>query len=63
MRVNGWVTVDEALEITGRGKTTVYKWVREGEVRTMRPKRALWLNLSDLRRAETKLPGRPRKKV
>lgn len=63
MRVNDWVTVDEAMQITGRGRTAIYKWVRDGKVRTIRPKRALWLNLSDLRKAETRLPGRPRKKV
>lgn len=63
MRVSGWVTVDEAMEITGRGKTSIYNWVRDGKVRTIRPKRALWLNLSDVRKAEAILPGRPPKRV
>ena len=61
MRVNGWVSVAEAAKITGRTKKTIYQWVSDGDVRTMRPMRALWLNLSDIRRAEKKRPGRPRK--
>lgn len=61
MRVNGWVSVDEAAQITNRTKKTIYKWIRDGEIRTMRPMRTLWVNLTDLRHAEKKLPGRPRK--
>ncbi|MTE24842.1 helix-turn-helix domain-containing protein [Microbacterium sp. ZXX196] len=61
MRVNGWVTVSEAAKITKRTRKTIYQWVRDGKVATMRPGRALWLKLSDVRHAEKALPGRPRK--
>lgn len=61
MRVEDWVTVPEAAKMTGRTTKTIYQWVSDGDVRTMRPMRALWLNVSDLRHAEKKRPGRPRK--
>ncbi|WP_373286278.1 helix-turn-helix domain-containing protein [Microbacterium nanhaiense] len=57
------MSIAEAAKATGRTKKTVYQWIREGKVRTMRPMRALWVNLSDIRAVEeTTTLGRPRKK-
>lgn len=57
-----WVTMEQALERVQRSRSTVYQWVQDGRVSTMRPGRVLWLNLPDLIRAEfATRPGRPKR--
>lgn len=63
MTRDDWVTVDQAAERVGRSRSTVYRWIGEGTVRTMRPMRTLWVNVPDLLVAErdaTSRIGRPR---
>lgn len=43
----------DAPERTGRNRSTIYKWVTAGRIRTMRPGRDLWLFLPDLLDAES----------
>jgi excisionase family DNA binding protein len=47
-----WVVMSDAPERIGRNRSTIYKWVKAGKIRTMRPGRALWLYLPDLLSAE-----------
>jgi excisionase family DNA binding protein len=57
-----WVTVRQAEERVHRSRRTIYQWVQDGKIRTMRPMRALWLNVEDLLRVEAETrPGRPRR--
>jgi hypothetical protein len=50
----------QALERIPRTERTIYRWVRDGRVRTMQPLRVVWLNLTDLLKAESEArPGRP----
>lgn len=59
-----WVSVAEAARRSRRSKRTVYEWIAEGAVKTMRPARLLWVYLPDVLRMEaSKKPGRPRKRV
>lgn len=63
MTRDDWVTVDQAAERVGRSRSTVYRWIGEGTVRTMCPMRTLWGNVPDLLVAErdaTSRIGRPR---
>lgn len=50
--VEDWIQVHKAPERVGRSKRTVYRWIKDGRVRTIRPLRVLWLNLEDLLRVE-----------
>ena len=47
-----WVLMKDAAGRTGRNRSTIYKWVSAGRIRTMRPGRDLWLYLPDLLDAE-----------
>lgn len=47
-----WVLMSDAPGRVGRNRSTIYKWVRAGRIRTFRPARALWLYLPDLLEAE-----------
>lgn len=58
-----WTQLDEAMKITGRSKFTIYRWVRQGIVRAVRPADVLWFNIADLRTAKRNTPGRPRAKT
>lgn len=61
--LDDWVQLDEAVTIAGRSEKTIYRWARQGKVRTLRPGDVLWFNLADLRKAKRHLPGRPRKEM
>ncbi len=54
----GWIMMKEAPAFLNRPQRTVYKWVADQEVRTMRPLHERWLNLDDLRRMDAKTPRR-----
>jgi predicted site-specific integrase-resolvase len=57
-----WVTMKEASKRVDRSADTLWRWVRAGKVRTMRPLRVLWLYMPDVLTAEAQSqPGRPRK--
>lgn len=47
-----WILATEAPARVGRARSTIYKWVKAGRIRTMRPARVLWLYLPDLLRAD-----------
>jgi len=47
-----WIMMKHAHERIGRNRSTVYKWVAAGRIRTMRPRKELWLFLPDLLAAE-----------
>lgn len=51
-QVDQWVMMKRAPEKVGCARSTIYKWVKEGKVRSMRPGRELWLYLPDLLKAE-----------
>ena len=59
--LDDWVQLDEAVKIAGRSVHTIYRWARDGVVRTVRPGDVFWYNVRDLRNASKKSPGRPRK--
>lgn len=43
-----WIRASEAPKRVQRDRSTVYRWVAAGRVRTWRPGRELLLNLPDL---------------
>lgn len=43
-----------------RSVSTVYRWLAEGRIRTIRPGRVLWLNLADLLVADSETTTRYR---
>tara|TARA_R110002124_G_scaffold163088_1_gene330399 strand:- start:1700 stop:1891 length:192 start_codon:yes stop_codon:yes gene_type:complete len=47
-----WITVPESAERTGRTVQTIYNWVNEGNIRTARPMKMLWLYLPDVLKVE-----------
>lgn len=47
-----WILAQDAPARVNRGRSTIYKWVKAGRIRTMRPGRALWLYLPDLLKAD-----------
>lgn len=58
-----WINVRDAPERVLRSRATVYRWIKEGRVRTIRPGRGLWVNVPDLLAAESATradKGRPR---
>ena len=57
-----WVLAKSAPGILMRPKSTVYRWVEDGKVRTMRPMHELWLYMPDLRSVDKDTPRRRRKK-
>ena len=58
--LDDWVQLDDAMRITGKSKPTVYRWVAEDKVRTVKPGLVTWFNLSDLRAAKKSTRrGRP----
>jgi excisionase family DNA binding protein len=52
MKREDWCTLDEAMTLTGRSKTTIYRWRQEGRLHTLRPGRTLLLSRSDLLEAD-----------
>lgn len=47
-----WILAQDAPARVNRGRSTIYKWVKAGRIRTMRPARGLWLYLPDLLKAD-----------
>jgi maltose-binding protein MalE len=43
-----WVKLSEAPDVVHRSKQTIYRWVSEGHIATMRPTAETWLFLPDL---------------
>lgn len=48
MSRNDWLTIDDAEQAVGRSRKTIYRWVRDGKVRTIRPWRVRYFNRADL---------------
>jgi len=55
-----WILMTEAPERIGRSRRTIYRWIDEGRVRTMRPLTKLWLNVPDLVEADRETIRRTR---
>ena len=57
-----WVPLSRAHKLVGRSRRTVYRWVQEGLVETLRPLREVWVSVPDLMRVEAEKVqlGRPR---
>ncbi len=51
-QLDKWIMMKRAPEAIGCARSTIYKWVKEGKVRSMRPGKELWLYLPDLKKAE-----------
>lgn len=47
-----WIMMKDAHEKVGCARSTIYKWVKGGKVRSMRPGKELWLYIPDLLKAE-----------
>lgn len=47
-----WIPADEAPERINRSRRTIYRWIADGQIRTLRPGRSLWLNVPDLIRVD-----------
>lgn len=60
---SNWVLAKVAPALMRRPKSTVYRWVEDGRVRTMRPMHELWLFIPDLRRIDKDTPRRRRKQT
>lgn len=52
MRRDDWVTVDEAVAMTGRSRPTIYRWRVQHRVRWMRVGRTLLFERGDVLQAE-----------
>ncbi|KAB1647484.1 hypothetical protein F8O06_02790 [Pseudoclavibacter sp. CFCC 14310] len=48
MTASDWILAADAPARVGRSRATIYAWLTEGNIRTWRPGRKLWLNLPDL---------------
>ena len=48
MNSNDWLQLADAEELVGRARRTIYRWVRENRVRTIRPYRHRYFNRQDL---------------
>lgn len=57
-----WVMAKDAPALLARPKSTIYKWVESGQVRTFRPLHEKWLFVPDLRRMDRDTPRRRRAK-
>jgi excisionase family DNA binding protein len=55
MASKDWILAEDAAELTGRSVHTIYRWVREGYVRTMRPYRLRFLNRADVMKTERQM--------
>lgn len=55
-----WIKVEEAPEEYGRTSRTIRQWVKDGKVRTMRPRFQLWLYRPDLAACEAATANRRR---
>lgn len=47
-----WIMMKDAHEKVGCARSTIYKWVKAGKVRSLRPGKELWLYIPDLMKAE-----------
>lgn len=63
MSSEDWVTVKEAQKATNRSRRTIYRWLAEDRVKTMRPMRVLYLYLPDLWQAVRDTNGRGKKNL
>lgn len=59
--MNQWILAKEAPAYFNRPKRTVYRWIEDKKVRTMRPLHETWAFLPDLARADRETPRRRRK--
>ena len=57
-----WVIAKDAPAMLSRPRATVYRWVEQGHVRTMRPLHEMWLYVPDLMDMDVKTPRRRRSK-
>lgn len=46
-----WVQLDEAVTISGRSKPTLYRWIKNGRVRSLKPWSVIWIHKGDLKEA------------
>ena len=53
-----WLPLADAEELVGRSRDAIYRWVREGKVRTIRPLRRRYFNRQDLINTERDTGGR-----
>ena len=68
MQREDWITIDQAMERTRRGRTTIYRWINNGDIRSYRPAKTLLLFRDDVDKAELVMVDRigkkkPRKKA
>lgn len=47
-----WIRAKEAPKRIHRSRRTIYRWIAEGRVRSLRPSRDLWVSVPDLLRAD-----------
>lgn len=57
MSSSDWIRIADAEELVGRSRRTIYRWVRDGRVRTLRPRRYKYFNQADLIAAEAETRG------
>lgn len=57
MKDKPWLTIQEAQQRVHRSRATIYRWVKEGRVRTWRPLMKQLLNTEDLLQAESDTRG------
>ena len=55
-----WILLADAPERIGRSRSTVYRWIDEGRIRTMRPLAKLWVSVPDLIQADKETIRRTR---
>lgn len=52
MTSSDWILASDAPARVNRSRATVYAWLAEGNIRTWRPGRKLWVNIPDLLEVE-----------
>lgn len=52
-----FVKLEDAGARVGRSQATIYRWIKEGRVKVVRPKRQKWLSVPDLLAAEQETNG------
>ena len=49
-----WCTAEEAAAMVDRSVYTIYRWVRDGEVKAIKPRRTRLLLIADVLKTEAK---------
>jgi excisionase family DNA binding protein len=58
--MNGWITVEQAAILVGRTRATVYVWIKQGRLPTVRPDRITMVRRRDVVQLEAVIKmGRP----